>query len=119
MRGWLLDTNVISELRKARADSGVVTFMDAQPGGLLYVSEITFGEIRYGIEQIPEPSRRADLQFWLDHSMRPLFSERLARARQDIRYRQSRYGGSGNDGAREKTAVNTACRGAARNRVDR
>jgi toxin FitB len=84
VRGWLLDTNVISELRRARADSGVVTFMDAQPGGLLYVSEITFGEIRYGIEQIPEPSRRADLQFWLDHSMRPLFAGRVTAITEDV-----------------------------------
>ena len=84
MRGWLLDTNVISELRKARADSGVVAFMDAQPGSLLYVSEIAFGEIRYGIEQIAEPSRRVDLQFWLDHSMRPLFAGRVTSITEDV-----------------------------------
>ena len=84
MRGWLLDTNVISELRKPRPDSGVVAFMDAQPGGLLYVSEITFGEIRYGIAQIAEPSRRADLQFWLDHSMRPLFAGRVTPITEDV-----------------------------------
>ena len=55
MRGWLLDTNVISELRKAKADAGVTAFIEAQPGDLIYVSEITFGEIRYGIEQIENP----------------------------------------------------------------
>ena len=76
MRGWLLDTNVISELRKAKADTGVAAFIEAQPGDLLYVSEITFGEIRYGIEQIEEPSRRADIQFWLDHTIRPLFGSK-------------------------------------------
>jgi hypothetical protein len=40
VRGWLLDTNVISELRKAKPDAGVLAFMEAQPGDLLYVSEI-------------------------------------------------------------------------------
>jgi len=84
VRGWLLDTNVISELRKARADSGVVAFMDAQPGGLLYLSEITLAEIRYGVEQITDPSRRADLQFWLDHSMRPLFAGRVTPVTEDV-----------------------------------
>jgi hypothetical protein len=77
VRGWLLDTNVISELRKARADSGVVAFVEAQPAELLYVSEITFGEIRYGIEQIADPTRRANLNLWLDRSIRPLFANRV------------------------------------------
>ena len=84
MRGWLLDTNVISELRKAKADAGVAAFIEAQPGDLLYVSEITFGEIRYGIEQIAEPSRRADIQFWLDHTIRPLFAGRVTPVTEDV-----------------------------------
>jgi toxin FitB len=84
VRGWLLDTNVISELRKSRPDSRVVAFMDAQPGGLLYVSEITFAEIRYGVEQIAEPARRADLQFWLDHTLRPLFAGRVIAITEDV-----------------------------------
>jgi predicted nucleic acid-binding protein len=84
VRGWLLDTNVISELRKAKADAGVTAFIEAQPGDLLYVSEITFGEIRYGIEQIEEPSRRADIQFWLDHTIRPLFAGRATPVTEDV-----------------------------------
>jgi toxin FitB len=54
-----------------------MAFMEAQPGDLLHVSEITFGEIRYGIEQIAEPSRRADLRIWLDRAIRPLFAGRV------------------------------------------
>jgi len=84
VRGWLLDTNVISELRKAKPDAGVTTFIEAQPGDLVYVSEITFGEIRYGIEQIEEPSRRADIQFWLDHTIRPLFTGRVTPVTEDV-----------------------------------
>ena len=84
VRGWLLDTNVISELRKAKPDAGVTAFIEAQPGDLVYVSEITFGEIRYGIEQIEEPSRRADIQFWLDHTIRPLFTGHVTPVTEDV-----------------------------------
>jgi hypothetical protein len=84
VRGWLLDTNVISELRKAKPDAGVLAFIEAQPGDLLYVSEITFGEIRYGIEQIAEPSRRADLRIWLDRAIRPLFAGRVASITEEV-----------------------------------
>ncbi|MBM3654775.1 MAG: type II toxin-antitoxin system VapC family toxin [Alphaproteobacteria bacterium] len=84
MRGWLLDTNVISELRKARADAGVTAFVEAQPGDLLYVSAITFGEIRYGIEQIEDPARRADIEFWLDHTIRPLFAGRVTPVSEEV-----------------------------------
>ena len=50
MRGWLLDTNVVSELHKARPNSKVLDFIDFQPGATLFVTEVTLAEIRYGIE---------------------------------------------------------------------
>lgn len=84
MRGWLLDTNVVSELRKPNPDSGVVAFVEAQPGDLLFVSEITFGEIRYGIEQLDDPSRRADYHLWLDRELRPLFAGRTLGITEDV-----------------------------------
>ena len=77
MRGWLLDTNILSELRKPRPDAKVKTFIERQPGELLFVSEITFGEIRYGIEQLTASHRRTDLHSWLDRILRPLFSGRV------------------------------------------
>ena len=84
MRGWLLDTNVISELRKPKPDPGVLAFVEAQPGEHLFVSEINFGEIRYGIEQIEDPARRADLGFWLDRTIRPLFKGRIIPVSEDV-----------------------------------
>ncbi|HYC90435.1 MAG TPA: PIN domain-containing protein [Thermoanaerobaculia bacterium] len=50
MTGWLLDTNVVSELRRPKPDARVVRFLSEQPLDLLYVSVVTFGEIRFGIE---------------------------------------------------------------------
>lgn len=76
MRGWLLDTNILSELRKPKPSAKVVEFVAAQPGELLFTTDITFGEIRYGIEQLKDPGRRADIRLWLDRTLRPLFADR-------------------------------------------
>jgi toxin FitB len=77
VRGWLLDTNVVSELRKPRPASGVAQFVDAQPGDILFTTEVTFGEIRFGIEQLEDMSRRTDIHLWLDRTLRPLFAGRV------------------------------------------
>lgn len=77
MTGWLLDTNVLSELRRPRAEPKVVTFVSRQPLDLLYVSTVTFAEIRFGIEAISDASRRAALNEWLTHRLRPMFEQRI------------------------------------------
>jgi predicted nucleic acid-binding protein len=77
VRGWLLDTNVVSELRKPKPDRKVVAFVAAQPGRQLFLSDVTLGEIAYGIEQIADPVRRADLHLWLERTLRLLFAGRV------------------------------------------
>jgi predicted nucleic acid-binding protein len=86
VKGWLLDTNVLSELRKPKPkpNAAVVDFVGAQPGALLYVSDVAFGEIRYGIQQVPDATRRAELQAWLDGVLRPLFSGRVLPISEDV-----------------------------------
>lgn len=76
--GFLLDTNVISELMKRRPDRGVVSWTESTPESLLFLSVISIGEVRKGIDLLPagEP-RRARLQVWLDHDLRLRFSGRL------------------------------------------
>jgi predicted nucleic acid-binding protein len=49
---WLLDTNALSKLRRLRPITKVVTFVAAQPFDLLYVSDVTLAEIRFGIELV-------------------------------------------------------------------
>ena len=61
MTGWLLDTNVISELRRPRPKSRVLAFVAGQPLEKLFVSVVTFAEIRFGIERVGDPNRRAEL----------------------------------------------------------
>jgi len=84
VRGWLLDTNVISELRKPKPNANVISFIADQPGNALFLSEVTFAEIRFGIEQLDDASRRADLNLWLDHTMRPLFAGRILSIGEDV-----------------------------------
>lgn len=84
MRGWLLDTNVVSELRKPRPSSAVVEFVAAQPGELLFTTDVTFAEIRFGIEQLKDAGRRADIGLWLDRTLRPLFARRVLAITEDV-----------------------------------
>ncbi|GDX39524.1 ribonuclease VapC [Methylocystaceae bacterium] len=84
MTGWLLNTNVLSELRRPRPETKVVTFVAAQPLDLLYVSDVTLAEIRFGIELVSEASKRAELSDWLTHKLRPMFDQRILPVSEDI-----------------------------------
>ena len=78
MPGFLLDTNVVSELMKPQPDPRVVTWVDATPEVLLHLSVITLGEVRKGIDLLPDDSRRrAALLSWLERDVRVRFQERL------------------------------------------
>lgn len=84
MSGWLLDTNVLSELRRPRPNAKVAAFVAAQPLDRLYVSVVTFAEIRFGIELVPDPARRGELQDWLTLKVRPLFTQRTLPVSEDV-----------------------------------
>jgi len=60
---FLVDTNVLSELAKAKPDAQVVAWLRDHESEL-YVSTITIGEIRRGIECLPAGKRKAALQSW-------------------------------------------------------
>jgi predicted nucleic acid-binding protein len=82
--GWLLDTNVLSELRRPRPDANVLQFVSSQSLELLYVSVVTFAEIRFGIELVKDASRRMDLNDWLTNKLRPMFEQRVLDVTEDI-----------------------------------
>ena len=81
---WLLDTNVLSELRKAKPDPKVVAFVSGTSVKELYVSSVTLAEIRFGIEKATDPNDRVILTHWLTHSVRPLFTGRVLEVTEDI-----------------------------------
>ena len=84
MTGWLLDTNTLSELRRPGPEPKVVAFVASQPLAALYVSTVTFAEIRFGIELLGDAGRRAELQDWLTHKLRPMFAQRTLPVSEDV-----------------------------------
>lgn len=66
--GYLLDTNVISETRKSRADSGVIAFLSAADAAGLFLSVLTLGELRKGVaaKHRTDPVAADRLGAWVD-----------------------------------------------------
>lgn len=87
MTGWLLDTNVLSELRRPRPERKVLAFVAAQSLELLYISVVTLAEIRFGIELLPDAARRSELNQWLAHKVRPMFEQRIIAITEDIMFK--------------------------------
>jgi len=85
--GWLLDTNILSELRRPRPERRVLSFVAAQPLDRLHVSAVTLAEIRFGIERVSDVSRRAELQDWLTHKVRPMFEQRVLAITEDVMFK--------------------------------
>ena len=84
MTGYLLDTNVVSELKRASPSRKVATFIAAQSLDRLYLSAVTIAEIRFGIEQLTDAARRSDLTLWLDNQLRPMFDGRMLPVDEDV-----------------------------------
>jgi len=84
LTGWLLDTNILSELRRPKPERKVIAFVTAQPLEHLYVSAVTFAEIRFGIELVADAGRRVELNDWLAHKVRPMFEQRVLAITEDI-----------------------------------
>jgi len=85
--GWLLDTNVLSELRRQKPEPRVLAFVAAQPLEQLYVSTVTLAEIRFGIELVADANRRAELTDWLSNKVRPMFEQRVLPISEDIMFK--------------------------------
>jgi predicted nucleic acid-binding protein len=81
---WLLDTNVVSELKKPRPEARVVAFISSIPLSQIYISSVTLAEIRFGIDQVSDPAKRADLNNWLTNDIRPMFNQRVLEVTEDI-----------------------------------
>jgi predicted nucleic acid-binding protein len=77
MPGFLLDTNVVSELIRPTPSDKVAAWVDSTDESLLYLSVLTVGEIRKGIALISRSARRTHLEAWLETDLRPRFAGRL------------------------------------------
>jgi predicted nucleic acid-binding protein len=75
--GFLLDTNVPSELIRAQPDPRVGLWLFAQAPESLFLSVITTGELRKGLRSMPVGKRRAHLEDWFEHDLLPSFHGRI------------------------------------------
>ena len=86
---YLLDTNVVFELRKAKAgtaDPGVTNWASEVPAALMFISVISIHEIEHGVllAERSDPAKGAMLRAWLDNSVVPAFAERVVTVELDI-----------------------------------
>ena len=74
---YLLDTNVIFELVARQPNPAVLAWIEALDQTAIYLSVITIGEIRRGVERLPESARRDRLQDWLTDDLLVRFGDRI------------------------------------------
>ena len=84
MSGYLLDTNVISEMVKLRPEAKVVSWVQTTSEELLYLSVLTIGEIRKGIDSLPRSNKRGLLESWLANDLVLRFAGRILQVNLDI-----------------------------------
>jgi toxin FitB len=77
MKGFLFDTNIPSELIRVRPEPKVVEWIRGADDEQLFLSVVTIGGISKGFTIHPDSKRRAQLQHWLDHTLRPWFAGRI------------------------------------------
>ena len=84
MSGFLLDTNVPSELVRPRPEPRVKTWVAAQSIDALFMSAVSFGELRRGIILRTPGKRRTELELWLETDLSILFSGRILPVTKEI-----------------------------------
>lgn len=70
-RGFLLDTNVPSELTRPQPNAAVVRWLEEAEDDRMFLSVIIIGEVCKGITIHREPHRRAELLRWFENELRP------------------------------------------------
>ena len=81
---FLLDTCVISELVAKQPDPGVAQWIDDVGEEKVYLSAITIGEIKKGIEKLPDSRRKRELTVWLEDDLLTRFDERVLPVDTDV-----------------------------------
>jgi len=75
--GFLLDTNIPSELIRSQPSPKVIAWVRAQAEHLLFLSAVTIGELRKGFVMLPVSKRRNELERWFHSDLVPRFRDRI------------------------------------------
>ncbi len=74
---YILDTNIISELITKQPNQKVIDWVKGVDSKKLFLSVITIGEIRKGIEKLPESLRKKNIQYWFENELLMGFENRI------------------------------------------
>ena len=74
---YLLDTNVVSELARSRPEPAVADWFACMADEALYLSVLTLGELRKGVELLRQGAKRERLRLWLETDVPTWFGNRL------------------------------------------
>ena len=81
---YILDTNVISEIRKPNCNENVKSFMETIKWEDTYLSAITIGELCYCIEKLPSGKKKHDLSVWLYSKIFENFKRRIIKIESEV-----------------------------------
>jgi toxin FitB len=84
MNGYLLDTNVISELRKSGRSAEVMAWIGKQEVLQLFTSDVTMAELCYGAELVDDLVKRKELNEWIAEIVRPWMNDRVLKVSEDV-----------------------------------
>ncbi|MCY3605846.1 MAG: type II toxin-antitoxin system VapC family toxin [Gammaproteobacteria bacterium] len=74
---FLIDTCALSELTRNKPSPLVSEWLDGTPAESLHVSVLTLGEIRRGVERLPDSRRRSRISAWLENELPAWFENRV------------------------------------------
>jgi toxin FitB len=77
VKGYLLDTNVISETVRAQPQASVMAWLDSLQPEQLHISVLSLGEIRKGALLVADTRRRKKLLQWMEATLLPWFADRI------------------------------------------
>jgi tRNA(fMet)-specific endonuclease VapC len=81
---YILDTNIISELIAKQPNAQVIDWIDRRDPGTVYLTVITIGEIRKGIEKLPASPRKATITTWLETDLLLRFQGKILPITADV-----------------------------------
>jgi toxin FitB len=84
MNGYLLDTNVISEMRKTSRSAEVVAWIGKQEVLQLFTSDVTMAELCFGAELVDDLVKRQKLKEWIAEILRPWMHGRILKVTEDV-----------------------------------
>ncbi len=87
---YLIDTNILSELTKEKPNQSVIKWFKSIPDDEIYISVLTLGEIRKGIETVKNARKKEKLRAWLEHELPDWFGENILSINKEVADRWGR-----------------------------